>query len=91
MPLGKPAERIITTLEDAATKEIKQPLENPVTASKNNDEEQVAEDEPFVKTIEPISLGADTLAAEEEDASDSEEEEDASTDEESESEASDEE
>ena len=69
VPLGKPAERIITTLEDAATKEIKQPLENPVTASKNNDEEQVAEDEPFVKTIEPISLGADTLAAEEEDAS----------------------
>ena len=69
VPLGKPAERIITTLEDAATKEIKQPLENPVTASKNNDEEQVAEDEPFVKTIEPISLGADTLAAEGEDAS----------------------
>ena len=69
VPLGKPAERIITTLEDAATKEIRQPLENPVTASKNNDEEQVAEDEPFVKTIEPISLGADTLAAEEEDAS----------------------
>jgi cell division protein FtsZ len=69
VPLGKPAERIITTLEDAATKEIKQPLENPVTASKNNDEEQLAEDEPFVKTIEPISLGADTLAAEEEDAS----------------------
>jgi cell division protein FtsZ len=69
VPLGKPAERIITTLEDAATKEIKQPLENPVTASKNNDEEQVAEDEPFVKTIEPISLGADTLAAEEEGAS----------------------
>ncbi|MCH1478462.1 MAG: cell division protein FtsZ [Crocinitomicaceae bacterium] len=69
VPLGKPAERIITTLEDAATKEIKQPLENPVTASKNNDEEQVAEDEPFVKTIEPISLGADSLAAEEEDAS----------------------
>jgi len=69
VPLGKPAERIITTLEDAATKEIKQPLENPVTASKNNDEEQVAEDEPFVKTIEPISLGADTSAAEEEDAS----------------------
>ena len=69
VPLGKPAERIITTLEDAATKEIKQPLENPVTASKNNDEEQLAEDEPFVKTIEPISLGSDTLAAEEEDAS----------------------
>ena len=69
VPLGKPAERIITTLEDAATKEIKQPLENPVTASKNNDEEQLAEDEPFVKTIEPISLGADNLAAEEEDAS----------------------
>ncbi len=69
VPLGKPAERIITTLEDAATKEIKQPLENPVTASKNNDEEQLAEDEPFVKTIEPISLGADTLAAEEEGAS----------------------
>ena len=69
VPLGKPAERIITTLEDAATKEIKQPLENPVTASKNNDEEQLAEDEPFVKTIEPISLGADTSAAEEEDAS----------------------
>ena len=69
VPLGKPAERIITTLEDAATKEIKQPLENPVTASKNNDEEQVAEDEPFVKTIEPISLGADSIDAEEEDAS----------------------
>ena len=69
VPLGKPAERIITTLEDAAIKEIKQPLENPVTASKNNDEEQVAEDEPFVKTIEPISLGADTLDVEEEDTS----------------------
>ena len=69
VPLGKPAERIITTLEDAATKEIKQPLENPVTASKNNDEEQEAEDEPFVKTIEPISLGADSIDAEEEDAS----------------------
>jgi len=69
VPLGKPAERIITTLEDAAIKEIKQPLENPVTASKNNDEEQVAEDEPFVKTIEPISLGADSIDAEEEDAS----------------------
>ena len=55
VPLGKPAERIITTLEDAATKEIKQPLENPITASINNDEETVAEDEPFVKTIEPVS------------------------------------
>jgi cell division protein FtsZ len=69
VPLGKPAERIITTLEDAATKEIKQPLKNPVTASKSNDEEQVAEDEPFVKTIEPISLGADSIDAEGEDAS----------------------
>jgi len=55
VPLGKPAERIITTLEDAATKEIKQPLENPITASINNDEETVAEDEPFVKTIDPVS------------------------------------
>lgn len=55
VPLGKPAERIITTLEDAATKEIKQPLENPIMASINNDEETVAEDEPFVKTIDPVS------------------------------------
>lgn len=69
VPLGKPAERIITTLEDAATKEIKQPLENPITVSTNNDEEQVAEDEPFVKTIEPISSGADNSAVENEDAS----------------------
>lgn len=69
VPLGKPAERIITTLEDAATKEIKQPLENPITVSTNNDEEQVAEDEPFVKTIEPISSGADNSTVENEDAS----------------------
>ena len=69
VPLGKPAERIITTLEDAATKEIKQPLENPITVSTNNDEEQVAEDEPFVKTIEPISSGAYNSAVENEDAS----------------------
>ena len=69
VPLGKPAERIITTLEDAATKEIKQPLENTITVSTNNDEEQVAEDEPFVKTIEPISSGADNSTVENEDAS----------------------
>ena len=69
VPLGKPAERIITTLEDAATKEIKQPLENTITVSTNNDEEQVAEDEPCVKTIEPISSGADNSTVENEDAS----------------------
>ena len=68
VPLGKPAERIITTLEDAATKEIKQPLENPVTASINNDQEQVAEDEPFVKTIEPVSAEDSISELENEDA-----------------------
>lgn len=68
VPLGKPAERIITTLEDAATKEIKQPLENPVTASINNDEDTVAEDEPFVKTIEPVSAEDSISELENEDA-----------------------
>ena len=68
VPLGKPAERIITTLEDAATKEIKQPLENPITASINNDQEQVAEDEPFVKTIEPVSAEDSISELENEDA-----------------------
>ena len=68
VPLGKPAERIITTLEDAATKEIKQPLENPITASVNNDQEQVAEDEPFVKTIEPVSAEDSISELENEDA-----------------------
>jgi cell division protein FtsZ len=52
VPLGKPAERINIPLEDAAVKEIKQPLSNPVSPS---EAEAVVEekDEPFVKTVEP--------------------------------------
>ena len=51
VPLGKPAERINIPLEDAAVKEIKQPLSNPVSPS---EPEAVVEekDEPFVKTVE---------------------------------------
>ena len=54
VPLGKPAERINIPLEDAAVKEIKQPLSNPVSSS---EAEAVVEekDEPFVKTVEPTS------------------------------------
>ena len=54
VPLGKPAERINIPLEDAAVKEIKQPLSNPVSPS---EPEAVVEekDEPFVKTVEPIA------------------------------------
>ena len=52
VPLGKPAERINIPLEDAAVKEIKQPLSNPVSPSEP--EAAVEEkDEPFVKTVEP--------------------------------------
>ncbi len=54
VPLGKPAERINIPLEDAAVKEIKQPLSNPVSPS---EPEAVVEekDEPFVKTVEPTT------------------------------------
>lgn len=54
VPLGKPAERINIPLEDAAVKEIKQPLSNPVSSS---EAEAVVEekDEPFVKTVEPTA------------------------------------
>ena len=54
VPLGKPAERINIPLEDAAVKEIKQPLSNPVSPS---EPEAVVEekDEPFVKTVEPTA------------------------------------
>lgn len=54
VPLGKPAERINIPLEDAAVKEIKQPLSNPVSPS---EAEAVVEekDEPFVKTVEPTA------------------------------------
>ena len=54
VPLGKPAERINIPLEDAAVKEIKQPLSNPVSPSEpeaTNEEK----DEPFVKTVEPTT------------------------------------
>jgi len=54
VPLGKPAERINIPLEDAAVKEIKQPLSNPVSPSEP--EALVEEkDEPFVKTVEPTT------------------------------------
>ena len=54
VPLGKPAERINIPLEDAAVKEIKQPLSNPVSPSEP--EAAVEEkDEPFVKTVEPAA------------------------------------
>ena len=54
VPLGKPAERINIPLEDAAVKEIKQPLSNPVSPSEP--EAAVEEkDEPFVKTVEPTA------------------------------------
>jgi len=56
VPLGKPAERINIPLEDAASKEIKQPLNNPITSTAENNEELLAEDEPFVKTLSPIVL-----------------------------------
>ena len=54
VPLGKPAERINIPLEDAAVKEVKQPLSNPVSPS---EAEAVVEekDEPFVKTVEPTA------------------------------------
>jgi cell division protein FtsZ len=52
VPLGKPAERINIPLEDAAVKEIKQPLSNPVSPSEAVVEEK---DEPFVKTVEPTA------------------------------------
>ena len=54
VPLGKPAERINIPLEDAAVKEIKQPLSNPVSPSEP--EATIEEkDEPFVKTVEPTT------------------------------------
>jgi cell division protein FtsZ len=54
VPLGKPAERINIPLEDAAAKEIKQPLSNPVSPAET--EAAVEEkDEPFVKTVEPTA------------------------------------
>ena len=54
VPLGKPAERINIPLEDAAVKEIKQPLSNPVSPSEP--EATIEEkDEPFVKTVEPAA------------------------------------
>ncbi|MDG2506368.1 MAG: cell division protein FtsZ [Crocinitomicaceae bacterium] len=56
VPLGKPAERINIPLEDAASKEIKQPLNNPTTSTAESNEEVLAEDEPFVKTVTPILL-----------------------------------
>jgi cell division protein FtsZ len=56
VPLGKPAERINIPLEDAASKEIKQPLNNPTTSTAESNEEVLAEDEPFVKTVTPIVL-----------------------------------
>jgi len=54
VPLGKPAERINIPLEDAAVKEIKQPLSNPVSPSEPEDVVE-EKDEPFVKTVEPAS------------------------------------
>ena len=52
VPLGKPAERINIPLEDSAVKEIKQPMSNPVSPTETESKVE-AEDEPFVKTVEP--------------------------------------
>jgi cell division protein FtsZ len=54
VPLGKPAERINLPLEDAAVKEIKQPMSNPVIPAETESKVE-AEDEPFVKTVEPTA------------------------------------
>ena len=52
VPLGKPAERINIPLEDSAVKEIMQPMSNPVSPTETESKVE-AEDEPFVKTVEP--------------------------------------
>ena len=65
VPLGKPAERINIPLEDAASKEIKQPLNNPTTSTAESNEEVLAEDEPFVKTVTPIVLENQNIEKEE--------------------------
>ena len=52
IPLNKPAERINMQLEDGSAKEIKQPLSGPISHTVSD--ETVAEDEPFVKTVEPM-------------------------------------
>ena len=65
VPLGKPAERINIPLEDAASKEIKQPLNNPTTSTAESNEEVLAEDEPFVKTVTPIVLENQNVEKEE--------------------------
>ena len=52
VPLGKPVERINIPLEDLAVKEIKQPMSNPVSPTETESKVE-AEDEPFVKTVEP--------------------------------------
>lgn len=52
IPLDKPAERINMQLDDGAAKEIKQPLSGPISHTVSD--EMVAEDEPFVKTVEPV-------------------------------------
>ena len=54
VPLGKPAERINIPLEDAAVKEIKQPMSNPVSPAETESKAE-SEDEPFVKTVEPTA------------------------------------
>ena len=62
VPLGKPAERINIPLEDASVKEIKQPLSNPVSPTET-DSKAEAEDEPFVKTVDPTTESVNMVDA----------------------------
>ena len=60
VPLGKPAERINIPLEDAAVKQIKQPMSNPVISAETESKVE-AEDEPFVKTVESTAEPANMI------------------------------